>query len=264
MCACFSACGGWQRGWARRSRLSTRVHICTYITVRAGGVPSHAAASSPHTPPLPPTREPPAGPSPFPLPSPPGLCVLRRPNSFSRPMRCGLQVWLRFPHGGSEVTPPHPSTDFKWKDYCPTAFRRLRELFGIDASDYIRSICGDQVRQLVCSQESVQSMRASADSQKCKTHTHIRTHTHTHTGPPRAALPRQERLCLLRLPRRPLLHKDHAQGGGQAAARSHPQVLGPRVQAPRHAAGPFLRHPQGQAGAGPEGGWVPCVCGGGG
>jgi hypothetical protein len=30
-----------------------------------------------------------------------------------------LQVWLRFPRNGSEVTPPHPSNDFKWKDYCP-------------------------------------------------------------------------------------------------------------------------------------------------
>jgi hypothetical protein len=33
------------------------------------------------------------------------------------------QVWLRFPREGSEVTPPHPSNDFKWKDYCTTAFK---------------------------------------------------------------------------------------------------------------------------------------------
>lgn len=33
------------------------------------------------------------------------------------------QYWLRFPREGSEVTPPHPSGDFKWKDYCPTAFK---------------------------------------------------------------------------------------------------------------------------------------------
>jgi 1-phosphatidylinositol-4-phosphate 5-kinase len=36
---------------------------------------------------------------------------------------CLVQVWLRFPREGSEVTPPHPSNDFKWKDYCPTAFK---------------------------------------------------------------------------------------------------------------------------------------------
>lgn len=33
------------------------------------------------------------------------------------------QVWLKFPREGSGVTPPHPSNDFKWKDYCPTAFK---------------------------------------------------------------------------------------------------------------------------------------------
>eukprot|EP00887_Chlorella_sp_A99_P001758 scaffold19.g1758.t1 len=54
------------------------------------------------------------------------------------------KVWIRFPREGSEVTPPHPSTDFKWKDYCPTAFRALRQLFGIDNGEYILSVCGDQ------------------------------------------------------------------------------------------------------------------------
>ncbi|KAL4451482.1 hypothetical protein ABPG75_007144 [Micractinium tetrahymenae] len=54
------------------------------------------------------------------------------------------KVWLKFPREGSEVTPPHPSGDFKWKDYCPTAFKHLRGLFGIDNSQYILSICGDQ------------------------------------------------------------------------------------------------------------------------
>ena len=39
---------------------------------------------------------------------------------------CPPQVWLRFPREGSEVTPPHPSNDFKWKDYCPTAFKCVR------------------------------------------------------------------------------------------------------------------------------------------
>lgn len=37
--------------------------------------------------------------------------------------RAHTQVWLRFPREGSEVTPPHPSNDFKWKDYCTTAFK---------------------------------------------------------------------------------------------------------------------------------------------
>ncbi|KAL3135393.1 hypothetical protein ABBQ32_007577 [Trebouxia sp. C0010 RCD-2024] len=49
-----------------------------------------------------------------------------------------------FPRDGSKATPPHPSADFKWKDYCPMAFRQLREVFNIDPGDYMLSICGDQ------------------------------------------------------------------------------------------------------------------------
>ncbi len=53
------------------------------------------------------------------------------------------KVWIRFPRQGSEVTPPHPSNDFKWKDYSPIVFRQLRGLFGISNSEYILSTCGD-------------------------------------------------------------------------------------------------------------------------
>lgn len=58
-------------------------------------------------------------------------------------------VWMRFPPEGSACTPPHHSVDFKWKDYCPMVFRHLRELFKIDAADYMLSICGnDALREL--------------------------------------------------------------------------------------------------------------------
>ncbi|KAL4191039.1 hypothetical protein AMTRI_Chr07g78820 [Amborella trichopoda] len=50
--------------------------------------------------------------------------------------------WMNFPREGSQLTPPHQSGDFKWKDYCPMVFRNLRELFKIDAADYMMSICG--------------------------------------------------------------------------------------------------------------------------
>ncbi|ONK57275.1 uncharacterized protein A4U43_C10F18400 [Asparagus officinalis] len=50
--------------------------------------------------------------------------------------------WMDFPKGGSQLTPSHRSEDFKWKDYCPMVFRNLRELFKIDAADYMMSICG--------------------------------------------------------------------------------------------------------------------------
>jgi 1-phosphatidylinositol-4-phosphate 5-kinase len=47
------------------------------------------------------------------------------------------------------MTPPHRSEEFKWKDYCPMVFRNLREMFKIDAADYMMSICGnDTLREL--------------------------------------------------------------------------------------------------------------------
>ncbi|KAK4419270.1 Phosphatidylinositol 4-phosphate 5-kinase [Sesamum alatum] len=57
--------------------------------------------------------------------------------------------WMNFPKEGSQLTPPHQSEDFKWKDYCPMVFRDLREMFKIDAADYMMSICGnDALREL--------------------------------------------------------------------------------------------------------------------
>ncbi|KAH9671129.1 phosphatidylinositol 4-phosphate 5-kinase 9 [Citrus sinensis] len=57
--------------------------------------------------------------------------------------------WMNFPKEGSQLTPPHQSEDFKWKDYCPMVFRNLREMFKIDAADYMMSICGnDALREL--------------------------------------------------------------------------------------------------------------------
>ncbi|XP_057437960.1 phosphatidylinositol 4-phosphate 5-kinase 5-like isoform X2 [Lotus japonicus] len=59
------------------------------------------------------------------------------------------KVWTRFPPEGSKYTPPHPSCDFKWKDYCPVVFRTLRKLFNVDPADYMLSICGnDALREL--------------------------------------------------------------------------------------------------------------------
>ncbi|TYI31424.1 hypothetical protein ES332_A05G450200v1 [Gossypium tomentosum] len=53
------------------------------------------------------------------------------------------KVWTKFPPEGSKHTPPHQSSDFRWKDYCPLVFRTLRKLFDVDAADYMISICGD-------------------------------------------------------------------------------------------------------------------------
>ncbi|XP_022988908.1 phosphatidylinositol 4-phosphate 5-kinase 6-like isoform X2 [Cucurbita maxima] len=59
------------------------------------------------------------------------------------------KVWTKFPPEGSKHTPPHQSSDFRWKDYCPVVFRTLRKLFEVDPADYMLSICGnDALREL--------------------------------------------------------------------------------------------------------------------
>ncbi|KAA8546360.1 hypothetical protein F0562_002901 [Nyssa sinensis] len=59
------------------------------------------------------------------------------------------KFWTRFPPEGSKITPPHQSVEFRWKDYCPMVFRRLRDLFQVDPADYMLAICGnDALREL--------------------------------------------------------------------------------------------------------------------
>ncbi|XP_057453632.1 phosphatidylinositol 4-phosphate 5-kinase 6-like [Lotus japonicus] len=59
------------------------------------------------------------------------------------------KVWTKFPPEGSKHTPPHPSCEFRWKDYCPVVFRALRKLFKVDPADYMLSLCGnDALREL--------------------------------------------------------------------------------------------------------------------
>ncbi|KAJ4791399.1 Phosphatidylinositol-4-phosphate 5-kinase family protein [Rhynchospora pubera] len=59
------------------------------------------------------------------------------------------RIRMYFPHEGTQYTPPHHSINFFWKDYCPMVFRNLREMFKIDAADYMMSICGgDSLKEL--------------------------------------------------------------------------------------------------------------------
>ncbi|CAH1445187.1 unnamed protein product [Lactuca virosa] len=53
------------------------------------------------------------------------------------------RIRMYFPRKGSQLTPPHSSIDFYWKDYCSMVFRNLREMFKLDVADYMMSICGD-------------------------------------------------------------------------------------------------------------------------
>ncbi|KAF3323186.1 hypothetical protein FCM35_KLT11917 [Carex littledalei] len=59
------------------------------------------------------------------------------------------RIRMHFPCEGTQYTPPHHSINFFWKDYCPMVFRNLREMFKIDAADYMMSICGgDSLKEL--------------------------------------------------------------------------------------------------------------------
>jgi len=47
---------------------------------------------------------------------------------------------IPFPPKGSPLTPPHQlAHTFKFKNYAPKVFRRLRQLFGIDSASYMLS-----------------------------------------------------------------------------------------------------------------------------
>ena len=51
---------------------------------------------------------------------------------------------LFFPNQGSSSTPPHNSSDFRWKDYGVSVWRYLRESYNCDPGDYMLSICGNE------------------------------------------------------------------------------------------------------------------------
>ena len=61
------------------------------------------------------------------------------PSDFDK----NINRQIFFPHNGSEDTPPHSSTDFYWKTYCPRVFRDLRKRFGCDPGQYVYALCGD-------------------------------------------------------------------------------------------------------------------------
>ncbi len=42
-----------------------------------------------------------------------------------------------FPGGGSNSTPAHHYTEFKYKTYAPIAFRYFRDLFSIQPDDFL-------------------------------------------------------------------------------------------------------------------------------
>ncbi|XP_063054672.1 phosphatidylinositol 4-phosphate 5-kinase type-1 alpha isoform X2 [Engraulis encrasicolus] len=53
-----------------------------------------------------------------------------------------------FPREGSNLTPAHHYTDFRFKTYAPIAFRYFRELFGIRPDDYLYALCSEPLIEL--------------------------------------------------------------------------------------------------------------------
>ncbi|CAL8139906.1 unnamed protein product [Orchesella dallaii] len=53
-----------------------------------------------------------------------------------------------FPSGGSNLTPAHHFSDFRFKTYAPIAFRYFRDLFGIQPDDFLISMCSVPLREL--------------------------------------------------------------------------------------------------------------------
>lgn len=53
-----------------------------------------------------------------------------------------------FPREGSNLTPAHRYSDFRFKTYAPIAFRYFRDLFGIQPDDFLLSLCNEPLREL--------------------------------------------------------------------------------------------------------------------
>ncbi|XP_041355611.1 phosphatidylinositol 4-phosphate 5-kinase type-1 beta-like isoform X2 [Gigantopelta aegis] len=53
-----------------------------------------------------------------------------------------------YPREGSNLTPAHHCSDFRFKTYAPIAFRYFRELFDIQPDDFMLSLCHDPLREL--------------------------------------------------------------------------------------------------------------------
>ncbi|CAG2222398.1 PIP5K [Mytilus edulis] len=58
------------------------------------------------------------------------------------------QEWSLIKREGSNLTPAHHLSDFRFKTYAPIAFRYFRELFGIQPDDFLLSCCDEALKEL--------------------------------------------------------------------------------------------------------------------
>ncbi|XP_064209559.1 phosphatidylinositol 4-phosphate 5-kinase type-1 alpha-like isoform X1 [Anguilla rostrata] len=70
-----------------------------------------------------------------------------------------------FPSEGSNLTPAHHYSDFRFKTYAPIAFRYFRELFGIRPDDYLYSLCNESLIELSNSGASGSIFYVSSDDE---------------------------------------------------------------------------------------------------
>ncbi|CAL1532020.1 unnamed protein product [Lymnaea stagnalis] len=60
----------------------------------------------------------------------------------------GVVEVVFFPGEGSNLTPAHHYSDFRFKTYAPVAFRYFRDLFGIQPDDFMLSLCDEPLKEL--------------------------------------------------------------------------------------------------------------------
>ncbi|BFZ26080.1 hypothetical protein BsWGS_29117 [Bradybaena similaris] len=60
----------------------------------------------------------------------------------------GVVEVVFFPSEGSNLTPAHHYSDFRFKTYAPVAFRYFRDLFGIQPDDFMLSLCDEPLKEL--------------------------------------------------------------------------------------------------------------------
>ncbi|KAK3577340.1 hypothetical protein CHS0354_008436 [Potamilus streckersoni] len=60
----------------------------------------------------------------------------------------GVVESVFFPSEGSNMTPAHHCSDFRFKTYAPIAFRYFRELFNIRPEDFMLSLCNEALKEL--------------------------------------------------------------------------------------------------------------------
>jgi 1-phosphatidylinositol-4-phosphate 5-kinase len=61
-----------------------------------------------------------------------------------------------FPKKGTSKTPAHKARDFKFKDYQPQVFRRIREHFKIDAAEYTMTVTNNHYLEFISNSKSGQ------------------------------------------------------------------------------------------------------------